>query len=274
MVRPISFFAAGSLALLTVQVALAAVTPESFLENLDEYGAELTSTAADQTQLSEDRAYEHTSGFFPALAEEASSQTGTGAEIGSTALFTDVPTGAWFARYASDMAEQRIMEGYKDAAGQPLGTFGPADPVTIEQIAKMAVIAARVDQTKCPASPKNAEAGSRWSAQFIACAEQLGWQVFADGAVDPSRSALRSEVVTTVLEAFGRELEPASGTLFQDVSSTMPARHAIETAARDGIVSGYTNSEGNPTGFFGPFDNVNRAETAKIFSLALDTYGL
>jgi hypothetical protein len=259
------------LSLLGAGTVFAAVSPETFSGDLTDFEEELGHTVEEQENWLAEQKYQ-ASDFFPHIDGEE----GTPVEepAGTTSAFTDVPADSWFARYAADMAEQRIMEGYKDAAGNPLGLFGPADDVTIEQIAKMAVISARVDQSKCPTTAKNEQVVGRWSAGFISCAEQLGWQVFADGAVDPARPALRSEVVTTVLEAFGRELEPATGTLFKDVSESMPARHAIETAAKDGIVSGFTDSNGTATGFFGPFANVNRAETAKIFSLALETYGL
>ena len=92
--------------------------------------------------------------------------------------------------------------------------------------------------------------------------------------MDPSRPATRAEVVTTALQAFDRPFTPATGEMFKDVSSTLAFRDAIETAANDGIVTGYTDDDGAPTGFFGPFDPVTRAATAKIFSLALQQYGL
>ena len=51
------------------------------------------------------------------------------------------------------------------------------------------------------------------------------------------------------------------------------AANAIETAANDGIVSGYADAEGNATGLFKPLDFVNRAEVAKMITLALQVYG-
>jgi len=233
-------------------------------------------------QQVEEEEFQSSVDLFPGTGKESTVKkqvsTGDGTHVrimvGSTEVtLEDVPREQWFARYVEDMAERRIITGYKDAAGNPLGVFGPADQVTVEQLAKIVVQAARVDQSVCPAVPMNDAAANSWSAQFIACAEELGWQVFSDGSVNPARAALRFEVVTTVLEAFGRDLMPATGTMFRDVSNTMPARYAIETAATDGIVSGYTDAKGQLTGQFGPFDTVNRAETAKVVSLAIATYG-
>jgi hypothetical protein len=48
---------------------------------------------------------------------------------------------------------------------------------------------------------------------------------------------------------------------------------SIEQARADGIVSGYNDDDGNPTGFFGPDDAVTRAEFAKMVVLAIQVYG-
>ena len=234
-----------------------------------------------QREQAEERVFQLSPELFPSSGQQSivqvSVSTGASTHVrvvvgGSEVVLEDVPQEQWFARYVEDMAQRRIITGYADTAGNPLGIFGPADEVTVEQLAKVAVQAAGIDQSACPAVPMNSAAADRWSAPFFACAEQRGWQVFSDGSVDPARAALRFEVVTTVLEAFDRDLVPATGAVFRDVSNTMPARYAIETAASDGIVSGYTDDQGELTGYFGPFDTVNRAETAKIVSLAIATY--
>lgn len=193
---------------------------------------------------------------------------------GESIPLLDVPQQSWFARYVQDISERKIISGYSDHTGRALGLYGPADTVTVEQLAKIAVLSARVDQSKCPDVPKNTAARTSWSAGYISCAEHLGWSVYSDATVDPFRPALRADVVATILQAFNREMIPATGKVFKDVSNTMPSRYAIETAAHDGIVSGYTDENGKLTGYFGPFDSVNRAETAKIVSLALQTYSL
>jgi len=265
-----------SLPLVVAQSAMADVPAE--LERLDNA---LDQAEAELDTWAEDDAYDSAQELFPlerrrALDSAQASSTGavTIEEGGESIVLSDVPTGVWFAPFVQEMVNRRILSGYRDGEGKPTGLFGPADPVTVEQLAKMVVLAAQVDTTRCPSAPKNEAAIGRWSAPYFACAEHLAWQIFHDGSVQPDRPALRAEVVTTVLEAFNRELEPATGELFRDVSMTMPSRHAIETAARDGIVSGYSDGSGSPTGFFGPFDQVNRAETAKIITLGLRTYGL
>jgi len=185
----------------------------------------------------------------------------------------DVQSSSWFAPYVRDMAERGIISGYRDSEGQPLGVYGPGDNVTVEQLAKIAMESSHVPITECQGTLKNKSAKGNWSQEYILCAEDLGWALFSDGSVNVGRAASRSEVVVTMLQAFDAELRDATGTVFNDVTRVTEFAVAIETAARQGIVSGYSDERGNPTGMFGPLNPVNRAEVAKIASLVLHVYG-
>lgn len=185
----------------------------------------------------------------------------------------DVPAFEWFAPYVRDVADRRLISGYRDSNNRPTGEFGPADSVTVEQLAKMAAIAAQVDIYACDNTMKNESAVGRWSERYIQCAENLKWTIFSEGTIDVSRPATRTDVVVTVLQAFGARISPRSGSVFDDVTTTTSYAAAIETAAGKGIIAGYSDELGNPTGLFGPDDSVNRAETAKIFSLGFQVYG-
>lgn len=186
---------------------------------------------------------------------------------------SDVPKDAWFAPYVRSAAEAGIVSGYRGEDGLPLGLYGPGDPVTIEQIAKIALAAAGVDRMQCTAALKNEEAAGRWSEEFVRCAEHLQWAVYADGSVDPLRSATRAEVIATILQAFNVEFRASDAMPFSDVDSSIEFRSAIIRAFDDHIVSGYTDANGNVTGKFGPIDPVKRAEVAKIVTLAVEVYG-
>lgn len=185
----------------------------------------------------------------------------------------DVPSFEWYAVYVRDAADRNLISGYRDSQNRPTGEFGPADSVTIQQLAKMAAIAAQVDVYSCGSNLKNVSAIGSWSERYIQCAEYLKWTIFSEGTVDVTRPATRTDVVVTVLQAFGARISPRSGSVFDDVTTTTSYAAGIETAAEKGIVSGYSDVEGNPTGLFGPLDSVNRAETAKIFSLGFQVYG-
>jgi hypothetical protein len=188
----------------------------------------------------------------------------------------DVPRQVWFAPYVRDMATKGIVSGYMDSFGRPSGVFGPDRPVSIEELAKMALVAAGTDTTVCPKSAVNPLAAQTWSTRFIACAEQQKMTVFSDGTVDLKRPALRGEVIATILEAFHVALDPpaASGSLvFKDVQPSTQFASAIDKAGKDGIVIGYSDTSGVHTGMFGTDRQVNRAEIAKMIDLALQLYG-
>lgn len=185
----------------------------------------------------------------------------------------DVPVFEWFAAYVRDAADRGIVSGYKKANGLPSGEFGPADNVTIAQLAKMSVLAGGIHVYNCGDELLNEDAAGDWSEDYIRCAEAEGWAVYSDGSVDVFRPATRAEVVVTVLQAFGQRISPRTGTVFEDVGTSATYGAAIETAAGDGVVSGYSDQFGNPTGMFGPDDPVTRAATAKIFSLSFQVYG-
>jgi hypothetical protein len=192
---------------------------------------------------------------------------------GIPVAFQDVLVSAWFAPYVRSALEKGIVSGYRDAEGVLLGLFGPADSVTIEQVAKMALQSINADVEGCEGELKNEAASESWSAQYILCAEQAGWAVYSDGGVDIYRPATRSEVVVTLLQAHGVALTKTTGEVFTDVGVSTQFSGAIERAAADGIVSGYHDDNGNPTGEFGPENPVQRAEIAKIVTNVLQVYG-
>jgi hypothetical protein len=211
----------------------------------------------------------------PGLAETFSGSFLT-VQVGSqTMAFRDVPRDAWFAPYVRVAAEQGIVGGYQDAQGNLLGEYKPENPVSLEEVAKIAVVAAYVDVLSCPAS-KNVTASGSWSMGYVGCAESRGWGVFSDATADVKRPATRAEVVFTVLQALGAQGASTTGsgwtTGFHDVPASMPFAIAIARAKHDGIVNGYGDDDGVPTGFFGPADPVKRAEMAKIISLAIQVY--
>ena len=81
-------------------------------------------------------------------------------------------------------------------------------------------------------------------------------------------------MLVTLLQALNIPLQWPTGKLFNDVSRRTPYASAIETAARQGLVSGITGPDGVLTGGFGPDRPVNRAELAKIVSQAVTKFRL
>lgn len=253
----------------------------TFLENVLQY---LTDDEAffsdDLKQESEDELFPDSGSEVllrrPLDQEPAVTEAFVTVPIGGKVLtLTDVPGTAWFAAYVRDAALKGIVSGYKDAAGNPTGEFGPGNSVTIEELAKIALNSAGIDIDLCGTTLKNPLAVDRWSAPFIRCAESRGFVIYSDGGIDPLRPATRTEVVVTMLQAFELTFGSVEGEerVFRDVQGSTQFASAIERAAKDGIVSGTTDDAGNPTGYFLPDDPVNRAEIAKIISLVLQVYG-
>jgi len=191
---------------------------------------------------------------------------------GEDVVFEDTPSDSWFATFVGDVLKKRIMSGYKNNQGNLMGEFGPSDPVTIAQLVKIAHEVAGIDETKARSTPINVRARNQWFTQYFASAENRGWQVFKDARLNPGRKATRAEVITTVLQALSVPRKWPTSKMFTDVTHDTLYASSIETAAADGVMSGYSDALGNPTGEFKPNAPINRAEMAKLISLAMEVY--
>jgi len=189
---------------------------------------------------------------------------------GETIVFNDVPIDAWFASFVHNALKTGIVSGYRDRGGRLTGVYGPQDNVSIAQLAKVAHELAGIDETKVRVEPQNTRARETWFAQYFASAEVRGWFVFRNTRQDPARNATRAEVTATLLQALDVRRVWPKGTTFADVSFTSPYAASIETASVDGLVSGDTS--GNAP-IFRPEAPINRAELAKMISLAIELYG-
>ncbi len=188
---------------------------------------------------------------------------------GSSITLKDVTKDSWFAPYVAAVTKAAAMSGYKDAQGNPTGEFGPANPVTVAELAKIAhSIGGLAEQSLAPAA--NPLAKDTWFSGVIASAEERGWTIYSDATIDPTRPATRGEVLVTLLQVLNVPLSWQTGSVFTDVQLRTPFAAAIETAAKANIVSGSDNGDG--TKAFHPTDPINRAELAKILSMTLSKY--
>lgn len=186
------------------------------------------------------------------------------AKNASKSGFKDVKEGDWFGGYVSSVAKWGIVAGYKDKDGKPTGKYGPGDPVTIAEILKMSMKAAKVDEKECPAIVKHPKAGAHWAKTYVACGEAWGLRLLK-GNPDLNRGAKRAEVLTTLFDSFRDEV-PQESSNFTDAQGH-PFEADIAFAAKLGIVSGDKDADGNAKGTFRPNDSVNRAEAAKMIYL-------
>lgn len=255
------------------------------LNDIESLTEKISNIESLEEQIELDKKYEENIDLFPRgkQFEETSTATIRTDTVSSTNVYIKNDNGApvilqdvllshWSAPYIRDMAERKIITGYKNANGTLTGQFGIGDKVTRAQLAKIATLAADIDTESCPETAANPTATSSWAERFIACAEYNRWSIFVDTTIDINTPATRSEVVTTILEAFKRSYEESTGTIFSDITTSFVFAAPIETAYLDGIVSGYKDANGNDTHLFGPFNSIDRAATAKIVSLAMQIY--
>src|SRR3989344_9583124 len=96
--------------------------------------------------------------------------------------FTDIPEDAWYKNEVEIIASWKIAEGYKDAAGELTGYFGPGDHVTIAEFLKMALKAAKVNEEICPATTTQDQWKTHWGFVYVSCAVERNFRFFRAGA--------------------------------------------------------------------------------------------
>lgn len=192
---------------------------------------------------------------------------------GKDVQLQDVQQSDWFSQYVFEAAKRNILSGYRDAAGNPTGTFGPGNNVTVAELGKIAHRMAGISEDAFKnTAPKNGSGANQWFSPFLASSENRGWIIYAAGTIDPVRPATRGEVLVTLMQAFDVPLKWQKGNVFTDVPATHPYAAAIETAANDKVVAGRMGADGKSTGLFDPEAPITRAEIAKIITTILDTY--
>ena len=102
---------------------------------------------------------------------------------------------------------------------------------------------------------------------FEAVQDLALWGVFdANDQFRPHDIVNRAELVKIAVTAIDgmRYFDAPESPTFKDVSPDAWYYDYVEAAVSFGIIHGYADVHGNPTGFFGPDDNVTRAQAAKI----------
>lgn len=202
------------------------------------------------------------------------------------ATFSDVPPGAWYAAHIQQASELGIVSGYKDASGTSLGLFKPADNVTLAEALKMSVESAGYDYEKY-AKPEWENNMKHWIAPYYRIATTEGFGIFVGATEDVNAKATRREVASIVVDAFfpGQRTEIIQSdyenpykdvsiqNTYQDGSTGWGWNSFILKLTEDGVLTGDTDSNGKPTGYFRPDDLINRAEAVKIVLTARSKYG-
>lgn len=203
--------------------------------------------------------------FLLQVAQPASAAASS--SIPPAPVFADVPLSLWFSPYARAVFTANLMTGYKDAEGHPTGDFGPADHFTYAQLAKIAVLAAKVDINGVPTKAKNHSANGTWSQEYVSAAETIGLSVFTPD-LNVNTDAPRGAVVLTLLQALKPSASPGANA-YTDLPAASIYADPILTATSLGWIHGDTDTYGDPLHTIRPFDPINRAEMARILSIAL-----
>lgn len=88
---------------------------------------------------------------------------------------------------------------------------------------------------------------------------------------EPARQLQRQEAAKLIVESAGLTADVPDEGHFMDVPNTLWSFNPIETAYSHGVVNGYSDEDGDPTGYYGPTDTVKRAEFAKM---SVEAFGL
>lgn len=169
-------------------------------------------------------------------------------------VFGDAPVTAWFSCAVHEVISREIFSGYRNERGELTGSFGPADSISLGQLAKVA--------TQLKGMNISQGKGNEWARPFVEAARDMKLTAFSN-KIDPRLPASRGAVLQTLLEALDIPLEE-NDLPFSDVPAGSMYAKAIATGTALGIVSGDDNAS-----TFRPNASINRAEVAKLIVGAL-----
>jgi|GEM_PF-6201492 len=163
-------------------------------------------------------------------------------------------TQLWYAKYLGDLFDKGVFTGYED------GSFGGANPVTLAEIAKVAAESAEHD-VDVRADHDRLKHKKHWAKFYLKHAEDFN---LLPDVENPDLPAKRVEVIEAILRAYG--VDPSEDA---DLPDAFPdtKNEFIRKAFKLGIVNGF------PDGFFRPDAETNRAEVAKMMTLAAELLG-
>ena len=198
---------------------------------------------------------------------------GTQVQPGLEQPFSDI-SGHWASEYIVKLHDACGIEGYKDSAGNPLGLYYPDRTISRAELTQMIVKCAG-KQLQPVLNESFPDVGiTSWYAQAIDLAKSSGWvSGYPDGNFYPDVNINRAESLKIILRSKFTDAQIVSGGTnnFQDVETSSWYEKYVLYAVSKGYASGYKDATGNPTGYFGPANDLTRAEAAKIITIV---YGL
>ena len=170
----------------------------------------------------------------------------------------DLDASAWYAPFVKDLLERKVVAGYPDR------TYRPGNSLNRAEIAKIVVELFELSMpTSVTANPFPDVDKAAWFAPYVAAAKSAGAVGgYPDGSFRPSGVVNRAEAMKMILTASGADIPTSTDSSFGDVSADDWFAKFVNFANSQNIVAGYGD------GSFRPGNQINRAEIAKIASLA------
>ena len=173
--------------------------------------------------------------------------------------FSDVSDSKWYAPYIDALADEGIIEGYRD------NRFNPEGALTRAQAVKLVITALINESVWNETYEINYQDvyNSSWYAPYVKTAKALGIISDADYFY-PDKPIDRASFTKMVIIALGAQKNDEANPPFSDVYKSAWFSGYAQAAYENEILSGYGDST------FRPGNIVNRAEAAKIIYDAED----
>lgn len=190
--------------------------------------------------------------------------------------FSDVPSNEWYAQYVSQLTDMGIIDGYSD------GTYKPNNSVNRAEMSKIATKLATMtgvikDANDISGAPSFSDVPSdQWFYGYVsALAKNKILEGYRDGngnltgRFGPGDFVNRAEASKILLLAAGIPSKLTPATPFIDVNPSDWFYEYVTSAYNWSILDGYKLADNvTLTGYFGPGDQVTRAQIAKVAVLA------
>lgn len=201
--------------------------------------------------------------------------------------FGDVPSTHWGYNYIYNLWQHCPQIGYRDANGQFTGEYKPDSPITRADLTSLLVLCQ--NETLSLKQHLLAAAGlsdlfsvtsfpdvdiNAWYYPYVMEALNKGWiEGYPDGTFRPNDNTIRVEALKVMLLSKFVPEEIVGGVMdFLDTITGQWYEKYVAFAVLKGFVNGYKDALGNLTGYFGPANNMTRAEASKIISIIYGFY--
>ncbi len=179
--------------------------------------------------------------------------------------FTDIEN-HWAKEFILKLAYNCKVEGYRDEKGDLMNIFGPDNSITRAELVKT-LIGCETDAVPvATVKPFDDVELKDWYANYIAYAKAEGWiSGYSDNTFKPNEIVNRAEATKIILLSQFKESEITGGKMdFSDAEAGQWYEKYIAFAVLKGIMQGYTDESGKPTGEFGVNKPITRGEAAKV----------